>query len=262
MAETESIDFSGTMIEKNLHTHTFRCKHADGDVQEYAKAALQAGLKVLGMSDHTPLPDGRWSTVRMGMEELDDYANAIRNARQAFPGLKILSGMECEWMPEYRSFYEEDLLGRLELDYLIGSVHYFPFKGEWRNVIDGVRTREELFSYTEWVIRTMETGLFSFIAHPDLFANSYMEWDEDSAHCAKSIFDAAKLHKVPLELNVSGYRKRLVHAKDGLRPMYPWKPFWKAAQNEGVEIIINSDAHSPKDIVAYMDRGQEMLATT
>jgi len=248
------------MIEKNLHTHTYRCKHADGDVQDYAHAAMQAGLKILGISDHTPLPDDRWPKVRMGMDELDGYVEAIQNTRQKFPELKILSGMECEWMPEYGSFYRDDLLGRLGLDYLIGAVHYFPFDGEWRNVIDGVKTKKELYSYTDWVIKTMESGLFAFIAHPDLFANSYLEWDVNTESCSKAMFEASKNYDIPLEINVSGYRKRHVQTVDGLRPMYPWKAFWEAAQNKDIKFIINSDAHSPKDIVAFMDQGLKLIS--
>ena len=38
----------------NYHTHTRRCGHAVGEDREYAEAAVQAGLKILGFSDHAP----------------------------------------------------------------------------------------------------------------------------------------------------------------------------------------------------------------
>ena len=38
----------------NLHTHTRRCKHARGIPADYAKAAEEKGIRVLGMTDHTP----------------------------------------------------------------------------------------------------------------------------------------------------------------------------------------------------------------
>ncbi len=40
----------------NYHTHTKRCRHAVGEDREYVEAAIEAGLKVLGFSDHTPIP--------------------------------------------------------------------------------------------------------------------------------------------------------------------------------------------------------------
>ena len=38
----------------NYHTHTKRCNHALGEDREYVEAAIKAGLKVLGFSDHCP----------------------------------------------------------------------------------------------------------------------------------------------------------------------------------------------------------------
>ena len=39
------------MLQRNYHTHTYRCKHATGDVIDYAKAAIEADLTTLGMSE-------------------------------------------------------------------------------------------------------------------------------------------------------------------------------------------------------------------
>ena len=51
----------------NLHTHTHRCKHARGIPADYAKAAEEKGIRVLGMTDHTPFPDDRVIMIRMGI---------------------------------------------------------------------------------------------------------------------------------------------------------------------------------------------------
>lgn len=40
----------------NYHTHTWRCGHAFGDEREYVENAIVGGLKILGFSDHTPMP--------------------------------------------------------------------------------------------------------------------------------------------------------------------------------------------------------------
>ena len=45
---------------RNYHTHTYRCKHADGDCCDYAKVAVEQAMEVLGFSDHTALPNGFW----------------------------------------------------------------------------------------------------------------------------------------------------------------------------------------------------------
>ena len=64
-------------IIKNYHTHTYRCQHASGDVEDYCQAAVEQGLQVLGISDHTALPDDRWPNVRMAFSDLPDYTAAI-----------------------------------------------------------------------------------------------------------------------------------------------------------------------------------------
>ena len=43
------------MIKANYHTHTARCGHAIGTDEEYVQAAIQAGLKTLGFSDHAAI---------------------------------------------------------------------------------------------------------------------------------------------------------------------------------------------------------------
>ncbi|HOV64555.1 MAG TPA: PHP domain-containing protein, partial [Spirochaetia bacterium] len=70
----------------NLHTHTYRCKHAVGDVPDYLTCAEAAGITTLGFSDHTPYPDGRWKDLRMDYSELDDYARVLSEASQLSRG--------------------------------------------------------------------------------------------------------------------------------------------------------------------------------
>ena len=82
-----------TMKITNHHSHTFRCKHAQGDAVDYVRHAFQGGASVYGISDHAPIPDGRYPEVRMAMEELDSYENAVRKAQSKFPEVKVLLGM-------------------------------------------------------------------------------------------------------------------------------------------------------------------------
>ena len=41
-------------MDYNLHTHTYRCSHATGTEREYIEAAISAGIKIMGFSDHIP----------------------------------------------------------------------------------------------------------------------------------------------------------------------------------------------------------------
>ena len=97
---------------RNLHSHTFRCKHASGDAADYVRHALSTGVDTYGISDHTPLPGDRFNSHRMDMVELDDYHQAIKEAQQAFPEVTVLAGLECEDFDDCRSFYEDEILGQ------------------------------------------------------------------------------------------------------------------------------------------------------
>ena len=77
----------------NFHTHTWRCDHASGDCLAYAKEAVAAGMRVLGFSDHTPLPDGTWDDMRMSMDQIAGYEAAVEgktNGRTATPSTMMV----------------------------------------------------------------------------------------------------------------------------------------------------------------------------
>lgn len=250
---TEQID---TVLKRNYHTHTYRCKHASGECLDYAEIASRLGMEVLGFSDHTPLPDGRWEDVRMALDELDGYQRAVTQARDAFPGLHVLLGMECEYARELHAFYEDELLGARDFDYLIGAAHYIEIDDSWYGVYRHTGTLKNLRRYVDQVQLTLESGLFAFIAHPDLFGCSHHRWNDDCAQAARDICQAAVATDVPLEINGYGWRKPWIETPEGKRAMYPWLPFWEIAAMEGVKTIINSDAHRPEDV----GRGQAELA--
>ena len=240
----------------NFHTHTYRCKHAQGDVDDYCRAAIAGGMETLGFSDHTALPDDRWIQARMHYEELDEYVGAIDKAREDYPDLRILKGMECEYVPRLHAYYADELLGERAFDYLVGASHFFLDADEkWHGTYGGTRDAASLRAYADYTIRMMETGLFAFVAHPDLFGNCYAEWDADTAAISKDLLSAAKELDVGMEINALGLRKQ-AHKKPGNPyPLYPWLPFWELAAEIDAPVIVNSDAHRPQDVQARTGEG-------
>lgn len=236
---------------KNYHTHTFRCQHAEGDVADYAQMALEKGLSVLGIADHTSLPDNRWLTMRMASSALPTYVRAIDEAQVRYPDLTILKGMECEWTPEYHNYFKDELLGKYAFDYLILGCHFFPLRGRYASSHGEIVDSKSLAAYTEFLIQSMESGLFTFVAHPDLFGLSYSMWDQNTMAAARDILSAAQELELPLEINGFGIMKRRVETPAGYRTAYPWQPFWELAREYKITVIVNSDAHRPD----YVDLG-------
>lgn len=237
---------------KNYHTHTYRCKHAVGTVDEYVESALKQGIKVLGISEHTPFPDNRWLEVRLHMDELDDYCKEIEQAQKRFTEIRMLKGLECEYIECFKSFYKEELLEKRKMDYLILAGHVLGPNGESPWNLQGIlrSNQEELKHYAEYLVKGMETGLFTFVAHPDVFGMFYLNWDKEAEACSRYIVEAAKDLKVPLEINGYGLRKPKIETSEGIRYMYPWHKFWEVAAQYDVGVLANSDAHRPEDVGA------------
>ncbi len=249
-------------FKHNFHTHTYRCKHATGDVDDYCQAALAMGMETLGFSDHCALPNDRWLSIRMKYTELDEYVAAVHRAQEAHATLRILLGMECEYLPEFHQYYEDELLGQRQFDYLIGGAHFFPDENdEWVGTYGGTTSRSTLLKYSSYVTTMMASGLFDFIAHPDLFGNCYATWDANTIACSREILSAAADHNVGLEINAYGLRKIAAKPSAHPFPLYPWRPFWELAAEYDVKVIVNSDAHAPEDLQG-MTAGAELIRST
>ncbi|MCK5674963.1 MAG: histidinol-phosphatase [Spirochaetales bacterium] len=239
----------------NFHTHTWRCKHASGTVKDYVDAGIKNNMKILGMSDHTPLPDNRWSHVRMDMSELDAYEEEFKEAETE--DIVLLKGLECEWDPIYEGFYKDELLGERNFDFLVGSVHYIKNSGDW-GYLSEIRTAKHLANYAEILIETMRTGIFSYIAHPDGFGAGYMKWDSNAEACSIDILTAAEELSIPLEINGYGLRKNKIITPHGERSVYPLLNFWELASKFNIKAICNSDAHRPQDVDASIKECREI----
>ena len=181
----------------------------------------------------------------MKEEEFPQYVREIAEARNAFPDIEVLGGLECEYVPEEESWYREVLLGPSGVQYLIGGFHHYLMNGEWMNSFTQVIDAETIRAYTDFTIRGMATGLFRFLAHPDLFGTRHQGWNADDTAAVRDICQAAVDLHIPLEINANGLRKRPVLDGDILRCQYPLPHFWDIAAEYPVEVLCNSDAHSP-----------------
>ena len=111
----------------NFHTHTYRCKHAVGTVRDYCQAAVEQGVTTLGFSEHVPFTSEEMNIKyrRIDPKELPEYCQDVRAAKIEFPELQLFTGMELEYEKDYFASYYPELKERLNLDYMIGAVHYF-----------------------------------------------------------------------------------------------------------------------------------------
>ncbi len=129
---------------------------------------------------------------------------------------------------------------------------------------------EHLKRYVKMCVEGMETGLFAYFAHPDLFLRKYPRFDGYARAASLELCRAAKALNIPLEYNLLGF----INCRgltEGLG--YPCRGFWETAAEVGAESVVGLDAHSParfdelrewEDACAFLDslglRRRERLA--
>jgi len=245
----------------NFHTHTRLCKHGEGEVEDFCAEAVRQGMALLGMTDHTPYPgDSHWPTVRMSYSELPKYLQDVERCQRSYAGhLKVLKGLEVENPPDMMGYIKDTLLGECKLDFIICAMHSFYVDGEchdsWKITDDAA-----LCGFADHTIRAMNSGLYAYLAHPDVFGYSYRGWSKTTDDCCRAICQAAVDIGMPLEINTYGMRKPLVLDGDAMRWKYPLARFWEIAAEEGVAALVNTDAHKPKDVWSNGEKGCEWAA--
>ena len=231
----------------DYHVHTPLCHHAEGWPVDFAARAVALGLGELGFADHNPMPE-RFDDWRMSREDLPRYLDEVAKARAQFPQLTIRLGLECDYLAGREAWIEE-LRGMADWDYFIGSVHYLP--GEDKAVDDPKfisrhrdRDVESIWaSYWKAYEAAIRTGLFDFMAHPDLPKKFGFRPAGDLRRFYESTIAALADTHTPFEINTAGWRK-------DCREQYPAREFLVLAQAAAVLLLINSDAHAPAELTA------------
>lgn len=235
-------------MKANYHTHTWRCRHATGTERQYVENAIRAGLEILGFADHAPylFPNGYYSTFRMRMDQFPDYVDTVLSLRGEYAAqIEIPLGLEIEYYPRHLP----ELLPILRdqpMDYLILGQHFV--NNEYDAPYNGVGSEDAglLRQYVRQTCDAVNTGLFTYFAHPDLinFRGSARLY----RHHMRDICREAKSCGVPLEFNLLGL---------SCGKHYPNPIFWEIAAEEGCTVILGRDAHDPE---ALLDEKTETLA--
>lgn len=224
----------------NYHTHSWRCNHATDDEEAYVKSALRRGLRVLGFSDHSPyyFPKDHDSYFRMKPEQLPGYVETVLHLRQKYAGrLEIPLGLELEYYPKY--FPEiMPVLRDAGIEYLLWGQHFIDNEIGAHYSGKATADRDILRRYCGQSVDGMQTGCFTYFAHPDLI--HFKGSDVDYRECMRLICREAKSCALPLEINLLGFLKKR---------NYPDRRFWELAAEEGCDVILGCDTHDASHLL-------------
>ncbi len=224
----------------NYHTHTYRCNHAKGYEREYIENAIKSGIKNLGFSDHAPIlfDGGYYSHFRMKPHIAEEYVSTLSSLKKEYEkDVNIYIGYELEYYPKY---FERtvDFLNSLGCDYFIMGQHFI--NSEIDGIYVGAPFSDEryLSRYVEQVCEGLSSGLFTYLAHPDLpgFTGDENVYRREMVRLCEFLKDSG----IPAEINFLGIQEKR---------RYPNEKFWEIAGEIGCSAIFGVDAHAPEELI-------------
>lgn len=245
----------------DLHTHHFRCGHADGNIEDYIIAGIDAGLSVIGISDHAPYfyheEDHPSPTITMPKSDFTNYVNEVLRLKKKYEGkIEVLLGIESDYYPDrmenYKMAYAE-----VPFDYIIGSVHQVNNVSIFnRNRWKGLNEEQKLAQkskYYELIAQSARSGMFDILGHIDAMKGYYPAFSDIPAH--KQIDDALRVIAncgVSIEINTSGSTK-------DVGGWYPSDEILERALYFGVNVTFGSDSHVPSRVGDEFDKVRQRL---
>ncbi len=220
--------------------------------EEYISNAIKAGFSEIGFSEHLNLfiPGQVWC---MDPSRTEEYITTIRRLAKQTGRIAIRVGFEVDYFPGKEKEIS-DFLEPLDLDYVIGSVHYM---GESTvdsspDFYEGKDIDEMYRSYFGLLYQAVESGLFDILGHCDLLRIYNNKPAGDPAYLYRELAGRLARHDVAFEINTNGRNRPLAD-------FYPDRRFLSFFREAGAPVCVNSDAHYPARIGQYFDEAYAML---
>lgn len=206
-------------IQSDLHMHT---TWSDGaySIQEMVEGARQKGYSYIVITDHS-----HYLKVANGLtpERLREQMMEIRELNNQYEDIEVFCGTEMDILPDGTLDFDDDLLK--ELDFVIASIHS-NFSQSQEQIMERLHT-------------AIKNPYVNLIAHP---TGRIVGKREGYNPDIPQLIQWAKQYGKMLELNANPHRFDLAQAH------------LVAAQEAGVPIAINTDAHAI-DQLDYMETG-------
>jgi histidinol-phosphatase (PHP family) len=249
-----------SMITVDYHTHNQRCGHAQGQIEDYIKAAISRGLTEIGISDHSPLYylDGNDPQPHSAMakDELPTYVEEVLKLKERYADrINVRLGLESDYVEGMEHFYA-DIFAKYPFDYIIGSVHmcfnmHVYERRRWDSKPDPMAVYAE---YYRLVKKSAESGLFDILGHTTsilAYAPQPLPQEELVALQDEAL-DAIAKTNVCVEINTSGYRKMRTDP-------FPSARMIARANEIGIPLTFSSDSHRPDEVAFARDKVEALF---
>lgn len=245
------------MYLTDYHCHSILSPDGYVPLAEMARAAVDAGLSEVCLTDHCDLLTGHGEPVR-GY----DWTPAVKQFHETAPQfagtLRLKLGLEFgsgHLDPEVA----RTILSQPELDFVIGSVHNMsPKTGgtdfyylEYNSRADCDRALDDYFDSLDELVRTDYYDVLGHIIYPLRYMHGLGSMDPYYGRIHELLRTAARMGR-GMEINT--YRGNTVGE---------WRPVLERWKDVGGEIVtVGSDAHQPQHIGLGVREAYELLRDT
>jgi len=260
------------MIQLNNHIHTNFSKDGKSPMQEVIAAARKAGLKIIAITDHFPLPEGfkaQAGDSYMAREQLNEYIKLVLTEKERNKDIDIRLGAEIDFRPGFEKLIPAQIKG-IDFDYVLGGVHTlagwntrsgwdFDYSKEvWETGLIKKDIKKVYKEYFGLVRQLISSGLFDAVAHLDIikkFNENSEYFDENEDEYKQEVIKCLDLIEktgIVLEVNTRGMFKPC-------KAVYPSEWILKEAFKRKIEITIGSDCHNAPRITEGYDYAERLL---
>ncbi|RSL35211.1 histidinol-phosphatase HisJ family protein [Salibacterium salarium] len=231
----------------DLHTHHERCGHATGEIEDYIQSAINKGLHVIGISDHSPYfgedADHPYPGLTMAKSEFSNYVREVRRLKEIYQDkIEVLLGVESDFFPDAVKAYKQ-VYDNYPMDYIIGSVHFVHGinifdKRRW----DGLGEKQILDvkeEYYRLIAESAKSGMFQVLGHIDALKGYFPSISDVPTNAVDQTLKVIAESGVAIEVNTSGKNK-------DCGGWYPSDDILERAKFYNIPITLGSDSHVPE----------------
>lgn len=230
----------------DFHTHHLRCGHATDQIEDYILAAIDHGIDVIGISDHSPFfgshKDQENPRIAMAKSEFPNYIAEVLRLKETYHNkIEVLLGVESDFLPKHSELYRS-IFAKYPFDYLIGSVHISNGKNifvrsRWNGLTEAQCVREKE-DYYKLIQQSALSGMFDILGHIDAMKSYYPQFSDIQTSAVDDTLKIIAKCDVTIEINTSGRIKDCAL-------WHPTDEILERALKYGVKVTFGSDAHKP-----------------
>ncbi len=240
------------------HIHTRLCRHAEGAMEDYVKAAQRAGLRKITFLEHLEV---NIHNQRQSWLTTDDFAEYFRQGRrlqEKYCGrMEIGLGVEAGYNPQAIESLQQSL-ARYSWDTIGLSYHFYSLAGLHYNMVGRNRNHITILKarglgrvaeeYFRGLIQALEHITCDKICHLDAVMRYVPAFQFTRSHLVliDTLLESMQAKGVALEVNTAGFTIR--------DQPHPCSQITKKAIQLSIPLVVGSDAHHPTQVGRFFDR--------